>query len=76
MFYTDQIGKLRWAEIKTIRNSAYVTGSFHPLFAINRVSSGSVARSLLIALVTAIPVLASILSFVSVRPPFFQSIYD
>lgn len=61
-FYTYHIGELRGREIKAIRKAAYVN-SLYPMTCL--IISIRMARSLLIAIVTFIPIGASILSFVS-----------
>ena len=64
-FYVQQIAILRTKEIKTIRISAYVLLFIE--IGVKLTMSGqcsSVGRSSLIALMTFIPILASVLSFV------------
>ncbi|KAG5645383.1 hypothetical protein DXG03_006336 [Asterophora parasitica] len=66
-FYINQIGDLRTREIATIRKSSYISSpGFSSLgFILTALFAYRISRAVLIAIVTFIPILASILSFIT-----------
>jgi len=73
-FYVRQIGNLRKEEIKFVRKFTYVLRK--PINAVlTEYVRNSIARAFLVAMVSLVPILAAVLSFVRIHrhiPPFIN----